>query len=295
MSIPKQRKPDYRSAWIFPILGLVAAFTYALLIFPNSFAPAGVGGISTMLQYVLNVDAGILNLIINVPILVAAWFLVDREFVVKSMLFTAFFSGGMIALRAVDPAILARYQYTSTNGNSTILAPIAAAVIIGSAYGMTLRKHGCTGGTDVLSFCIKRYHPEYNVAWIGFTLNAVIAVVSFFVYGHQFEPVICCIIYCFVVSYVGNSAVKGAQSALKFEIVCEEPEKLAADLMEHLKHGVTLLPAEGAYTHERKSLVICIVNKHQIADIQSIIARYPGSFTYITSVSETLGNFLKIK
>ena len=278
MSIPTQRKPDYKSAWIFPILGIIAAFTYALLVFPNSFAPAGVGGISTMLQYALKVDAGILNLMINVPILITAWFLVDREFVVKSMLFTAFFSGGMIALRAVDPAILARYQYTSTNGNSTILAPIAAAVIIGSLYGVTLRKHDCTGGTDVLSFCIRRYHPEYNVTWIGFTLNAVIAVVSFFVYGHQFEPVICCILYCFVVSFVS-----------------EEPEKLAADLMEHLKHGVTMLPAEGAYTHEHKSLVICIVNKHQIADIQSIIARYPGSFTYITSVSETLGNFRKIK
>jgi uncharacterized membrane-anchored protein YitT (DUF2179 family) len=295
MSIPTQRKPDYKSAWIFPILGIIAAFTYALLVFPNSFAPAGVGGISTMLQYALKVDAGILNLIINVPILITAWFLVDREFVIKSMLFTAFFSGGMIALRAVDPAILARYQYTSTNGNSTILAPIAAAVIIGSLYGVTLRKHGCTGGTDVISFCIKHYHPEYNVAWISFTLNAVIAVVSFFVYGHQFEPVICCIIYCVVCSYVCNSVVKGEHSALKFEIVSEEPEKLAADLMEHLKHGVTMLPAEGAYTHERKSLVICIVNKHQIADIQSIIARYPGSFTYITSVSETLGNFRKIK
>ena len=51
MSIPTQRKPDYKSAWIFPILGIIAAFTYALLVFPNSFAPAGVGGISTMLQY----------------------------------------------------------------------------------------------------------------------------------------------------------------------------------------------------------------------------------------------------
>ena len=70
MSIPTQRKPDYKSAWIFPILGIIAAFTYALLIFPNSFAPAGVGGISTMLQYALKVDAGILNLIINVPILI---------------------------------------------------------------------------------------------------------------------------------------------------------------------------------------------------------------------------------
>ncbi|MBQ1734951.1 MAG: YitT family protein [Lachnospiraceae bacterium] len=289
------RKPNYRSAWIFPILGLIAAITYALLVFPNSFAPAGVGGISTMLQEVLDFDAGILNLIINLPILIAAWFLVDREFVIKSFLFTASFSAFLMVFRNIDPMILQKYQYHSDNGNSVILAPIAAAVIIGAAYGITLRFHGCTGGTDVLSFIIRRYRPEFNVTWISFVLNAAIAIVSFFVYDFQFEPVICCIIYCFVCSAVGNSVVKGAQSALKFEIVTEEPEKLAADLMQHLKHGVTVISAEGAYTGQKKSLIICIINKHQIADIQRIIQQYPGSFTYITNVSETIGNFRKIK
>ena len=295
MSAFTQRKPDYKSAWIFPVLGFIAALTYALLIFPNGFAPAGVGGIATMVQYVFKFNAGYLNLLINVPILIAAWFLVDREFVLKSGLFTLSFSGFLMAFQSLDPEKLQRFQYTSTNGNSIILAPVAAAAVLGTLYGITLRKHGCTGGTDVVSFCIKHYHPEYNVTWIGFVLNATIAIVSFFVYGFQFEPVICCIIYCFVVSMVGTSAMKGAQSALKFEIVTEEPEKLAADLMEHLHHGVTLLPAQGAYTHLQKSLIVCIINKHQIADIQRIIQRYPGSFTYITSVSETIGNFHKIK
>ena len=296
MSTINDRKPDYKSAWIFPILGFVTASAYAIFIFPNSFAPAGVGGISTMVQKALKFNAGYLNLIINIPILIAAWFLVDREFVVKSGLFTVFFSGFLMLFRTDRfTTLLEKFQYTSTNGNSNILAPVAAAVIIGCVYGFALRRHGSTGGTDVVSFCIKHYHPEYNVTWIGFAINAIVAGVSFFVYDYKFEPVICCILYCFVVSTVGNSAVKGAQSALKFEIVSEEPEKLAADLMEHLKHGVTLIPAEGAYTHLRKSLIICIINKHQIADIQRIIQRYPGSFAYITSVSETMGNFTKIK
>ncbi len=295
MAVKTKRKTNYKTAVFFPIMGFVAALTYALLIFPNSFAPAGVGGISTMVQHALHFNAGYLNLIINVPILVVAWFLVDREFVLKSGLFTLSFSGFLMLFQNLDPAKLLRFQYTSVNGNSNILAPIAAAVIIGALYGICLRLHGCTGGTDVVSFCIKHYHPEFNVTWIGFVLNAAIAIISFFVYDFKFEPVICCIIYCYVVSTVGNSVVKGAQSALKFEIVTGDPEELSAELMSELHHGVTLLSAEGAYTHEQKSLVICIVNKHQIADVQHIIEKYPGSFAYITSVSETLGNFVKIK
>ena len=290
------KKANYKTVWAFPILGFLCAVAYAVFIFPNGFAPAGVGGIATMIQKVFKFNAGYLNLAINVPILMIAWFLVDHEFVVKTGLFTLFFSGFLMVFKADFFApILERVQYTSDNGNSIILAPIAAAVVIGSIYGITLRLHGCTGGTDVVSFCIRHYHPEYNVTKIGFTLNAVIAAVSFFVYDMKFEPVICCIIYCFVVSTVGNSSVKGAQSALKFEIVTADPESLSKELMAELHHGVTLLSAEGAYTHEQKSLVICIVNKHQIADVQRIIERHPGSFAYITSISETMGNFRKIK
>ena len=296
MSENNTKKADYKSVWIFPLLGFFAAAAYAVFVFPNGFAPAGVGGIATMVQEVFKFNAGYLNLLINVPILITAWFLVDREFVVKTGLFTIFFSGFLMVFKADFFApTLAKFQYTSENGNSIILAPVAAAVIIGAIYGIALRKHGCTGGTDVVSFCIRHYHPEYNVTKIGFTLNAIIAVVSFFVYDYKFEPVICCILYCYVVSAVGNNAVKGAQSALKFEIVTADPNNLSKELMGELHHGVTLLSAEGAYTHEQKSLVICIVNKHQIADVQRIIERHPGSFAYITSISETLGNFHKIK
>ena len=268
------------------------ALSYKLFVFPNNFAPSGVGGIATMVQYVLKFNAGYLNLLINIPILIVAWKLVDREFVIKTALFTVSFSGLLMLLDLVD---LSKFQYFTEDGTSRILAPVAAATVNGTFYGLCLRVHGSSGGTDVVSFCIRHYHPEYNVTWISFILNAVIAGVSYFVYGFQFEPVICCIIYCFVVSTIGNSVLRGSKSALKFEIITQNPQELSADLMKELKHGVTLLSAEGAYTHEQKSLVICIVNKHQIADIQTIIGKYPGSFAYITSVTETLGNFKRIK
>lgn len=292
MNKPKTRKADYKTLALVPIFALCMALSYKLFIFPNNFAPSGVGGIATMIQYVFKFNAGYLNLIINIPILIVAWKLVDREFVIKTALFTVCFSGFLMLFDLVD---FSRFQYYTENGTSNVLAPVAAAVINGAFFGFSLRIHGSCGGTDVVSFCIRHYHPEYNVTWIGFILNVVIAAVSYFVYDFKFEPVICCIIYSFVVSLVGNRVVRGSQSALKFEIVTADPESMAKDLMEQLHHGVTLLPAEGAYTHETKSLLICIVNKHQIADIQAIIGKYPGSFAYITAVSETMGNFRKIK
>lgn len=292
MSNNNQHKPNYRNLWLFPLIAAGMALCYHLFIFPNNFAPSGVGGIATMIQYLLHFNAGYLNLLINVPILIVAWKLVDREFVIKTALFTLCFSGFLMLFEQID---FSRFHYYTENGTSTVLAPIAAAVVNGALYGFAIRKHGSTGGTDVVSFCIRHFHPEFNVTWIGFILNAVIACASYFVYDFRFEPVICCIVYSFVLTTVGNSVLRGSKSALKFEIITDHPQEMAQELMTKLHHGVTLLPAEGAYTHQEKSLVICIVNKHQIADIQRIISGYPGSFAYITSITETLGNFRKIK
>lgn len=288
----EERKTNLKTIWLFPVFAVLTALSYNLFVFPNAFAPAGVGGIATMIQHLFHLNAGYLNLLINVPILIAAWFLVDREFVIKTAVFTAFFSGALMLFEHVD---FSRFLYHTDNGTSTILAPVAAAVINGGLYGYAMRCHGSTGGTDVVAFCVRHYRPDLNAAWIGFTINTVIALASYFVYDYRFEPVICCIIYCFVISFVATHVVKGYDEALKFEIITDDPGKLAFDLMEQLGHGVTVVSAEGAYTHRHKDLVICVVNKHQIADVKRLIRQYPGSFAYVSSVSGTVGNFKKIK
>ena len=48
-------------------------------------------------------------------------------------------------------------------------------------------------------------------------------------------------------------------------------------------------------THSNKTLLICVVNRHQIVAFQRIIQQFPGSFAYLSSVKETMGNFAHIK
>ena len=47
----------------------------------------------------------------------------------------------------------------------------------------------------------------------------------------------------------------------------------------------------GGFTHNDKKLLICIVNKREIVQVQKIIQQFPTSFAYLTSVKETMGNF----
>ena len=120
------------------------------------------------------------------------------------------------------------------------------------------------------------------------------AALSFFVYGCRFEPVILCLIYCYLTSSISDRILKGGKIALKFEIVTQDPQALSQRLIQELHHSVTLLSAQGMYSHTPRSMLICVVNRHQIVRFQEILAEFPNTFAYVSTVNETVGNFKRI-
>ena len=274
------------------ICAVLFGLSYHIFIFPNEFAPAGIPGIATMIQYVFDFKVGYMNIIVNIPLLLLTFFIVGKKYTIRSAVFSAVFSATLLLLYKVP---LDRFIYQTANGTSTILAPVAAGVVCGFCYGCVMRLGGCTGGTDLVAALIHHKYPEFNLVWVIFGINAVVAAISYFVYNCNIEPVILCLVYCFTTSRVSDAMLKGFKEAVKFEIITDQPEELAQALMTRLKHGVTEVPAIGGFTHQNKTMLICVINKHQIVEFQRIMQHFPTSFAYLSSVKETMGNFKKIK
>lgn len=266
------------------------ALTYHIFIYPNEFAPAGLPGFATILQYLFDFKVGYMTIICNIPLVIAVYLLVGHEYALRSAVFAATMSAVLLILDNVD---LSRFVYHTDNGTSTILAPIAGGVISGFCYGIVMRRNSSTGGTDLVAALVNHSKPEYNLLWVIFSINAAVATTSYFVFDFKIEPVILCIVYCYLSSQVSDMMLKGFKAAVKFEIVTEQPEELSKALMEKLHHGVTALSATGGFTHKEKTLLICLVNKRQIVEFQKIIQQFPGSFAYLTGVKEIMGNFIK--
>ena len=157
-------------------LALVMGLSYALFVFPNSFAPAGINGFATIIQYLFHISIGYLSLIINIPLILLAWKKLNADFAKKSLLFVLVFSATTLILGHLD---LSGIAYDS--GSSTILGPAAAGVVSGAVYGLVLRLNGSTGGTDIVAAWVHKLHPEVSLVWVIFTLNASVAILSFFV------------------------------------------------------------------------------------------------------------------
>lgn len=273
---------------IFIALAALSALSYQLFIFPNSFAPAGFNGIATMIQHLFGINVGYLSLIINIPLIIAVFILVDKDFAVNTLVYILTFSGTLIVLEKVD---LSALMYQTDTGTSTILGPLVAGILGGGILGVAFMMNCCSGGTELVAALIHKYKPSYDFVWVTFVLNAAVAVISFFVYGFKFEPVILCILYCYSQSVVSDKMLKGNREAIRFEIVTDYPEEISKEVIEALGHSATLISAEGCYTHNKKNMLICVVNKHQLVQMKQILAKYPDTFANVSTVSYTIGRF----
>ena len=114
----------------------LSALSYVLFVFPNRFAPAGINGLCTMLQYGLGIPVSMMNLLINIPLALLVFKLVSRPLAIRSLTFTLAFS---LALAVLGQAPLERFAYATENGTSTILGPLVAGVINGFCYSVVIR------------------------------------------------------------------------------------------------------------------------------------------------------------
>lgn len=281
------------------LLAVLLAFAYELFIVDNHFAPAGLNGIATMIQYKFGFSIGYMSLIINIPLCVLAFFLVDKDFAVKSLVFCTVYSLGFLILQALP---LEPFHYVAEV--DTIFPVMLAGLLSGVVYGLGFKVNSSTGGTDIIAKFISKKKPTLNFFWVTFTLNAVVAAASFFVYAkvgedglpvYDYKPVVLCLLYCFISSFSGNMILKGYKSAYKFLIITKHTEEIQTEIVAKLRHGATIIHGEGAYSHTDKDIIICVVNKHQMVEFENILKKYDETFAMVEPVNSTIGNFKFIK
>ncbi len=271
-------------------IAVICALNYQLFVFPNRFAPSGLNGICTMIQFVTGINIGYLSLVINIPLALAVYILVSKPLAIRSMVYVATFSVASVVLEYVD---LSSIAYYTENGTSAILGPLVAGIIFGSCYAMLLQASAYSGGTDFVAAIIHKYHPEKSVFFLIFAMNSIVAIASFLVYDYQIEPVILCILYAFTSSTVSERLTKNGRSAVRFEIITEYPREISDAIIHQLHHSVTLIPGRGMYLNKEVNMLFCVVNNSQVAKLAEICRQYPNTFAIIDPVSEVIGNFKK--
>lgn len=271
------------------LIALMMALNYQLFVFPNTFAPAGLNGIFTMIQHMLGFKLSYTSIILNVPLAIVVFFLISKPFALRSMVYTLAFSGFLMLFDTID---LSAFAYNTTV--STLLGPAVAGMITGFGGYYMHRIGACYGGTEFIAKLIHRKNPAVNFFSIIFGLNVSVAIASYFVYDFKIEPVLMCIIYSYFSSSVRDNMNSKHNSALRCEIITDDPIALSQAIMEKLHHGVTAMKAKGMYSGVEKTMLVCIINSSQLTELTKLVQNFTGSFVTVGQVTGVMGNFKRL-
>ncbi len=282
---------------VIPILlsGILRALGIYIFVSPNNFAPGGINGISVLLEYGTGWNSGWFLLMLNVPLFFVAFFCLGKREAIISTLSMLLSSGLLILFDKLPFMQKIRYQPDYT----ALLAAVASGIFLGAALAIMLKSCGTSGGTTVLASLVNKKYRFINVSWLTSAFDACVVLASFFVYNHgasftdKLDPVLLALVSLFVTSKVCDVILQGFKVAYKFEIITDHPEEISQQIMERTHHGVTELHAVGMYRHADRQMLVCIIRKRQIAEVQRIIKQYPETFATFAPTSEVYGKFLK--
>lgn len=248
---------------------------------PNNIAPGGVTGLATIISFVTDFNIGILITLMNIPLLIAGFFLLNRGTMIKTLI-------GVVALSVMTDWLLKDVPVYVADSGDGILAAIFGGLLMGAGQGIVYAREGTTGGTDIINKIINRFKPEIKLGQISFLVNAAVALSGYIVYKNL-DVVLYAVISVFVQSRVIDVLVYGGLEGKFLMIFSEKPQEIADRLLK-LKRGVTLLSGEGAYSGEKRQVVCIAVHKNEYVKVKRIVKQTdPNAFVIITGASEVLG------
>lgn len=262
---------------------VLSAVGLHVFVYPAKFAPSGVDGISAMLQEITGVNAGVYMAVLNLPLLIWAFFKLNKKYVLYTVLFTVLSSGLVFLLELVD-----FYIYVSETDR--ILPAIFAGIILGVRTGLMIKIGGSTGGIDIIACMIQSKKPHVNIEKFISVICYFIICLSYFVYK-DLTSVLLSIIQTFVLEKGVSFVLKDSRNAIEVKIITKNPDLLKEKILFNLKHGATVIECKGMYTDNDRYMIITIINMRQLGELTNIIKELPDTFIYYCDVTGVRGNF----
>ena len=274
---------------------LVGSICYAVAIgmfsAPNDIAPGGLTGIATLLNYAsvtwdwpFVLDIGMTTIVMNIPLLLAAWFVLSKSMVIRSCM-------GIVVSSVLTDLFTPHLQnlYLVEDGKNPLLVCIFGGALLGVGVGLILRRGGTTGGSEVISRLLEKKFPHMSVGTLILVVDAIVITISAFVYG-RIEQALYAVVFVFVGSQIIDRVVYGGRSGKMVMILTQKQPEVSEAIMTKVQRGVTLLKAQGGYSGNDQKMILCAVRKDEVFRLrQTVFGIDPDAFLMLLSTDEVRG------
>ncbi|MEK3887416.1 YitT family protein [Bacillus sp. FSL K6-3431] len=270
------------TAVIFGALLNAVALNYFLI--PANVYASGLTGAAQLISNVLSdftsasISMGILLLVLNVPVVILGWLKVGRSFTLYSFISVVFIT---LFLEIIP---------IQTQAADIMLYAVFGGVISAVGIGITLKMGASTGGLDIIAMVLSRMKDK-PVGIYFFIINAVIIFMAGAIYG--WDKALYTLVSLYATTRVID-AIHTRHQKLTVMIITKKTSELKEAIHARMVRGITVVPAKGAFSNEPKEMMIIVITRYELYEIEHIIKEVdPDAFTNIVQTTGVVGFFRK--
>ncbi len=244
------------------VVGLALyAFGFTAFILPEKVVSGGLAGVSSLVYFKFGIPVAITNYSLNVLLLLMAFRVVGRTFVIRTV-----FGFSVISLFFGIMQPLFPQPFVN---NQPFMNIILGSIMCGLGVGLAFIHNGSTGGTDIVAAMVSK---KTNVT-IGRMIlyTDVFIISSSYLLFHSIDKIVYGFVILLVVAFVCDYVINTNRQAVQFTIISEKWEEIANSINNEAHRGCTLLHGTGWYTKRDVKMLIVMCRKIESVTIFRII------------------------
>lgn len=247
--------------WI-TLAALLDALAVVVFLAPFKIAPAGVAGLSVIMNRQLGTPTGLMVFLINIPIQLLAYRMLPGgwKVVVRTVYVVVIFSLALDLMAGIVP--------TDGIGSDALLNTLFGGIIAGIAGGLVYRAGGSLGGTSTLALLLQRRLGTPMSTTFLYTDTLVIGLAGV-VFG--WEKALLAMVALFVGGMATDYVLEGPSVIRTCVIITDKPEEVAKAILHTMYRGVTGWQVTGMYTGEKHTLLYVTVSRTQVQELRRLV------------------------
>lgn len=244
---------------------LIYALAINIFIVPNFLYNGGILGISQLLRTIitttfnldLNIDiAGIINFIINIPLLFIAYKVISKTFFGRTVVCVCFTTIFLTIIPIPEKALI----------DDLLTNVLIGGILCGLGSGKLLSSHGSGGGTDIIGIALSMKNRNLSVGKIGGTINLFIYLICGILYG------IPTMIYSIIYAVIGSLVVDNTheQNVVSYVMIFTKrmPDTITEFIKKELNRDATVWEGTGAYNKTKTYICYSALSKYEVQKLE---------------------------
>ena len=270
---------------------IAAAAVYYFLV-PSKIVVGSISGLSIVISALFE-NAGIaikvstVVLVINAFLLVLAWFLIGKEFGIKTC-YTALILGPMMDVwEKICPS-----ENLIAPGSASVMGDlwfdlVCFVLILSMSQAIMFRINASTGGLDILAKIVNKYF-HFDMGLSVTIAGVIICCTAFTV--NPFRLVIIGLIGTWINGLIVDYFMASLSRRKRVCIISDNHEAIRDYIVNKIVRGCSLYEVTGGYKGDKRIEVQALLTKDEFADLMSFIREQDiRAFITAGNVSEVYG------